>query len=407
MIFVVYTKEKTNIMKKTKILVPALGLLLLSTTASISGTVAWFTANRVYEMTAGEFAVVSTTHNLDVKLHGGVGTQVGDPTVIEVKDDYVLTDGSYDHTTKRIVAPDVSGTKIGKVTELSNASESTLMRDTNVYTAFTWEMDFSLEFGAVSQTTGLFFNAEDSEITAGTNGGTTIVDTARGFRMAFVPTALGSNAFNAEKAYVIGDFVTYSSQVYKCTTAHAAGAWNADHFTLLSSTNDVDAYAAGVSRVWADLQGGADDSTGKWCTPEYVSVDHAAPVFSDSATYAVNDLVEYNGNVYKCTTAHTTAAWDASHFAVVSLSGTSYSGHYLMDKDYDTAVPADSAIAAASAANEENYLGTFTFTANKTVHLNYTVIVWFEGTDINITSDADTVYEIVQSELHFGSANLA
>ena len=34
-------------MKKTKIIVPALGLLLLSTAASVTGTVAWFAANRI------------------------------------------------------------------------------------------------------------------------------------------------------------------------------------------------------------------------------------------------------------------------------------------------------------------------------------------------------------------------
>ena len=32
-------------MKKTKIIIPSLGLLLLSTAASITGTVAWFAAN--------------------------------------------------------------------------------------------------------------------------------------------------------------------------------------------------------------------------------------------------------------------------------------------------------------------------------------------------------------------------
>ena len=38
--------------KKSKIIVPALGLILLSTTASISGSVAWFTANRSVEVQA-------------------------------------------------------------------------------------------------------------------------------------------------------------------------------------------------------------------------------------------------------------------------------------------------------------------------------------------------------------------
>ena len=42
-------------MKKSKIIVPALGLLLLSTAASVSGTVAWFTANRTYNTTISSF----------------------------------------------------------------------------------------------------------------------------------------------------------------------------------------------------------------------------------------------------------------------------------------------------------------------------------------------------------------
>ena len=46
-------------MKKSKIIVPALGILLLSAAASVSGTVAWFTANRTFEMDAGNFSVIS------------------------------------------------------------------------------------------------------------------------------------------------------------------------------------------------------------------------------------------------------------------------------------------------------------------------------------------------------------
>ena len=43
--FVVY-KEFIKYMKKTKVIIPALGLLLLSTAASVTGTVAWFAANK-------------------------------------------------------------------------------------------------------------------------------------------------------------------------------------------------------------------------------------------------------------------------------------------------------------------------------------------------------------------------
>ena len=46
-------------MKKTKIIIPALGLLLLSTAASVSGTVAWFAANS--SVTANAMSITATT----------------------------------------------------------------------------------------------------------------------------------------------------------------------------------------------------------------------------------------------------------------------------------------------------------------------------------------------------------
>ena len=59
-------------MKKTKIIIPSLGLLLLSTAASVTGTVAWFAANASVEATGmqitaktdSEFLVISKTSDL-------------------------------------------------------------------------------------------------------------------------------------------------------------------------------------------------------------------------------------------------------------------------------------------------------------------------------------------------------
>lgn len=45
-----------------------------------------------------------------------------------------------------------------------------------------------------------------------------------------------------------------------------------------------------------------------------------APTYSTSATYAVGDYVYYNGNLYRCTTAITTAeAWTSGHWALVAV----------------------------------------------------------------------------------------
>ena len=50
-------------MKKSRIIVPALALIALSTVASITGTVAWFTASRSVQINAGNFAITKTSAN--------------------------------------------------------------------------------------------------------------------------------------------------------------------------------------------------------------------------------------------------------------------------------------------------------------------------------------------------------
>ena len=58
-------------MKKTKVIIPAMGLLLLSTAASVTGTVAWFAANatvnasgmQVKAKTDNTFLLISATNN--------------------------------------------------------------------------------------------------------------------------------------------------------------------------------------------------------------------------------------------------------------------------------------------------------------------------------------------------------
>ena len=69
--FVVY-KEFIKYMKKTKVIIPALGLLLLSTAASVSGTVAWFAMNasvtangmQITAKSDSSFLIIGTSDNL-------------------------------------------------------------------------------------------------------------------------------------------------------------------------------------------------------------------------------------------------------------------------------------------------------------------------------------------------------
>lgn len=54
-------------MKKTKIIIPALGLLLLSTAASVSGTVAWFAMNNTVSATGMEVTAKTDAVFLQIK----------------------------------------------------------------------------------------------------------------------------------------------------------------------------------------------------------------------------------------------------------------------------------------------------------------------------------------------------
>lgn len=45
-----------------------------------------------------------------------------------------------------------------------------------------------------------------------------------------------------------------------------------------------------------------------------------APAFSTSTSYAVGDIITYNGVLYTCTTAHSAGAWNERHFTICNLN---------------------------------------------------------------------------------------
>ena len=159
-------------MKKSKVIIPALALMAFSVAASITGTVAWFTANRVATVTAGSFAVVNTTTDLQVSLAPGIGTQAADNNnthTITVIDGYKLTDSSFDHSAvaHNVIAPNETGELVGSsialasVTGTLNNPVGNMVRDasTSVFTAFTWDITFTVTFGnSASSDVGLFLD---------------------------------------------------------------------------------------------------------------------------------------------------------------------------------------------------------------------------------------------------------
>ncbi len=87
-----------NKLKKSKIIVPALALITATTVASVTGTVAWFSANRVATATA-KFQATDSEGALMIKTNKGVGTSVASDiawgTTSAVTVDGLLTHGSY------------------------------------------------------------------------------------------------------------------------------------------------------------------------------------------------------------------------------------------------------------------------------------------------------------------------
>ena len=315
-------------MKKSRIIIPALAMIAFSVAASITGAVAWFTATRTANIDAGIYTVVKTTANLNVALSAtGIGTSGSDSgSTHTITVNGVLGDGSFDHLEENVVTPDGNGAKIAAITALGDADETNMKRgQTNdstpkdIYTAITFDMDFTIEFGGAAGNIGLFLdtNLENSVANSRfvvTGSNTSDNQTATGFRMAFIPAS-----------------------------------------------------SSGVARVFAGLQESGNCAYVGTASP--AAVNDALPALADAEGYS-GDLIDKNYH-----------------------GGTD---------GLPDAFPSNTALSTVTA--RPDYFGTFAYAANTTVHLQYTVVCWFEGTDPNVINGK--VLQSVQSYLAFKAINL-
>ena len=195
-------------MKKSRIIIPALAMIAFSVAASISGAVAWFTANRTANIEAGNYTVVKTSSNLSVTLADGIGTQINNSTgVVTVNNK--LTDGSVEHRTDSTANPAISP-KIYTPNETKTAIESSVgveaavandlfrgkdSSNADIYTAVTFGMTFEIEFGSAQKDIGLFLDctADHSRFELAGDSVGAQAKTAKGFRVALIPTAASTN----------------------------------------------------------------------------------------------------------------------------------------------------------------------------------------------------------------------
>ena len=349
---------------KSKIVVPALGLILLSTAASISGSVAWFTANRTAEINAGNFAVVKTSTDLQYALgtshgvyvtgsEGSEAISLSNVTSETAHEETLLSDGSFDHLTSGyyIYTPDNTGTSIAKKVALASATDNSqatgLIRDSydlvdnngtpaddsddvtttySVYTAVAWTITFKVSFGASGSNVALMMDhsaANKSNVKYWNGSAWTAFEapanpitntqnqTARGFRLAFLP-----------------------------------GTGN----------------TTGLVRVWAD---------------------------GESAANCKHIL-------------------DQNTSTLLSAAGcnTAYESPYLIDQAYSTALPADDYVESVY-TDRADCLGTIPFQANTVVERSFTCLAWYEGSDpFIVNQNSADGYQKVQVQMNFEIKNI-
>lgn len=209
-------------MKKSKIIIPALSMIAFSVAASVAGAVAWFTASRSASITAGSYSVVKTSAELTATLDDGIGTEVIGANEDTIQFNGYLTDGSFSHKGNFITVPDAAGKAMKETVDLADATETNMERGTNaadnktIYTAATFDLTFTIKFGATGENVGLFIDNGAGKTNFTLNGTGTPV-TAKGFRMAIVPkTVTYESDTTTPKVFskVIADLQTFDKCSY-------------------------------------------------------------------------------------------------------------------------------------------------------------------------------------------------
>lgn len=199
-------------MKKSLLVVPAMGVLLLAAAGSVGGTVAWFTSVSSVDAAVGKFQATTMDGNLAVVLTAITAkgtTQVVDsqsqPTgEIVVTDGAYLTHASFDHKASNQTIYTYSNDNSNKVRAVVDSTHTNWVAKDGapeagekIYWAVSWTMAFTYAF-ATEESAYLFFNpnstlinwVEDSEhpgeyVQQDITDNSTTHNTIKGFRIAF------------------------------------------------------------------------------------------------------------------------------------------------------------------------------------------------------------------------------
>ena len=173
-------------LKKSAVVIPALARIAVTAAASVSGTVAWFTANRSVTVKGSNFNAVAQDGDLSIELGNVLVGVVADGNSVKMADKTSLTDASYDPEssklyTKILGEDENNKTVVTGYEDLGSATETGGVggtqsnhkwsyvngsdpNQTTVYYGVSWTWKFTYVFKSDANDMGLFFNIKDSTI---------------------------------------------------------------------------------------------------------------------------------------------------------------------------------------------------------------------------------------------------
>ena len=335
-------------MKKLKVILPAILTLAVSTSAAVTGTVAWFTATRLRTVSMAGITAVNPEAGLNITVTEGANTKVeGAPNT-----EYTITHGKQ---------------KVGDVyNDVYLRDASVDLSDNSVHRAVvdeeTGELNATTPYATVSAEP---FNDANGKTYAGNK-----VVYATRFTASFTST----QDVPTGSTYAYGLFVdlrrstfTQDGKYYDDNTAAA------NDLKLLKALR-VGFSTTGQNFVWAPF---AEESAVKFDVPTGAD---AGKDTNYRATYI--------------TTGNTVGNYNEADFVVAG--NTNSTGDEVPS---DTAAP----MANDDALAYKGYLGALTTTARVV-----TVTTWFEGTDPNcVNNNFSKALSAVESSLTFAMRSVA
>lgn len=187
---------KNKKFNKSKVIVPALAVIALTTTASVTSTVAWFTANRAVSATAAQFQATNTSSSLSIALgdtkSANITAGAATATSNAVTVSGLLADASYDFTKVYTKTLDDAGNVTG-YKDVTDANDTGIVvNGKKVYYYASWQWVMTLNNPDTAHKFGLF---SDAAFTAPTSGDD--VDAATGFRVALKSSVTTHNVVYA------------------------------------------------------------------------------------------------------------------------------------------------------------------------------------------------------------------